>query len=35
LRHEISEREIDLFLMGNSYFKDQTFIEKEDFVAVF
>lgn len=35
LRTEISERELDLFLMGNNYFKDQNYIEKDDFVAVF
>ena len=35
LRNEISERELDLFLMGNSYFKDNNFIERDDFVNVF
>jgi hypothetical protein len=35
LRKEISESEIDMFLMGNSYFKDQELIERDDFVAVF
>jgi len=35
LKNEVSERELDLFLMGNNYFKDKNYIEKDDFVAVF
>jgi len=35
LRTEISERELDLFLLGNAQLKDKNFIEKEDFLAVF
>jgi hypothetical protein len=35
LKSEVSERELDLFLMGNSYFKEQNYIEKDDFITVF
>lgn len=35
LRTEISERELDLFLLGNAQLKDKNFIEREDFLAVF
>ena len=35
LRTEISERELDLFLMGNNLLKDKSYIEREDFIAVF
>lgn len=35
LRTEISERELDLLLMGNNLLRDKNYIEREDFIAVF
>ena len=32
LRTEISERELDLFLVGNKIIKDKDYIESEDFI---
>ena len=35
LRTEISERELDLFLVGNKIIKDKNYIESEDFIEIF
>ena len=35
LNQEISEKEIDLLLMGCDFFANKNYIEREDFMAVF
>ena len=35
LNKEISEKEVDLLLLGNEYLSPKNYIEREDFLAVF